>query len=293
MRSVTNKVHFVVFCLCSLLSAVTTLAAAPRVECNAVPSKLLNRPVSYCVVLPASFDSDKTRHFPVLYFLHGLGDNEQSFIHTGAWNLTEDLREKGQMQDFLIATPDGDASFYINSKDGKNRYEDFLLVEFFPFIEKHYRVAPGRRHRAVAGISMGGYGALHLAFAHPQLFVAVAAHSAALIERLPAFLGPTPNSPRAHVLGTVFGSPPDPEFWKRNSPLTLARTADLSGLRIYFDCGDQDDYGFEAGAAALDSILRSRHVPHEYHLYPGRHDPEYFGEHLPASLFFASRAFSK
>ena len=270
-----------------------SFAATGRVECNSIPSKILNRPVPYCIVLPPSYDADRTRQFPILYFLHGLGDNEQSFIHTGAWNLTEDMREKGDMKEFLIATPEGGASFYINSKDGKERYEDFLLQEFFPFIEKRYRVEPGRGHRGVAGISMGGYGALHLAFRHPQLFSSVSAHSPALIEKLPLFLGPTPNSPRARVLGGVFGVPPDPAFWDRNSPIVIARTADLQGLKIYFDCGDQDDYGFDAGAASLDKVLNSRHIPHEYHLYPGRHDPAYFGEHLPASLAFASRAFSK
>jgi S-formylglutathione hydrolase FrmB len=266
-------------------------AATGRVECNNLPSKILARPVPYCIVLPPSFDANKARPFPILYFLHGLGDNEQFFVHSGAWNLAEDMWEKGELKDFLIATPYGGASFYINSKDGNGRYEDFLLQEFFPFIEKHYRVAPGREHRAIAGISMGGFGALHLAFRHPQLFVSVSAHSAALIETLPTFLGPAPNSPRARVLGAVFGSPPDPAFWDRNSPLTLARTADLAGLKIYFDCGDQDDYGFETGAAALEKILTSRHIPHEFHIYPGRHEPAYFGERLPASLVFASRAF--
>lgn len=287
-----NRLRFALLCAAFVVMASTVLAATGRVECNSLPSKILSRPVRYCIVLPPSFDAEQSRQFSVLYFLHGLGDSEQSFIHTGAWNLTEELREKGTIKEFLIATPDGDASFYIDSKDGKMRYEDFLLQEFFPFIEKRYRVAAGRGHRGIAGISMGGYGALHLAFRHPQLFSSVGAHSAALIEKLPVFLGPTPNSPRSRILGEVFGSPPDTAFWDRNSPLTLARTADLRGLKIYFDCGDQDDYGFDAGAAALDKILSSRHFAHEYHLYPGRHDPAYFGEHLPASLEFASRAFS-
>ena len=269
--------------------AAVSLAATGRVECNSLPSKILARSVPYCVVLPAAFDAGKTRRFSILYFLHGLGDNEQFFVHSGAWNLAEDMRQRGELKDFLIATPDGYASFYINSRDGKQRYENFLLEEFFPFIEKRYRVAAGRDHRAIAGISMGGYGALHLAFRHPQLFASVSAHSAALIERLPAFLGPQPNSPRSRVLGAVFGSPPDPAFWERNSPLTLARTANLAGLKIYFDCGDQDDFGFEAGASALGKILTSRHIAHEFHIYPGRHDPIYFAEHLPASLTFASR----
>ena len=266
-------------------------SATGRVECNSLPSKILSRSVPYCIVLPSAFDSDKTKHFPILYSLHGLGDNEQFFIHSGLWNLVEDQREKGELKNFLIATPDGGASFYINAKDGKNRYEDFLLQEFFPFIEKRYRVAPGRANRAISGVSMGGYGALHLAFRHPQLFGSVSAHSAALIEKLPNFVGASPSSPRAHVLGGVFGNSPDPVFWDQHSPLVLARTANLAGLKIYFDCGDNDDYGFYAGATALDKILTARRIPHEFHLYPGRHDAAYFAEHLPASLQFHSRLF--
>jgi len=250
--------------------------------------------VPYCVLLPPSFDADKSRQFPVLYFLHGLGDNEQTLIHTGGWNLVEDLREKGHLKEFLIATPAGAASFYINSFDGKVRYEDFLLKEFFPFIAGHYRVRPGRANCAISGISMGGYGALHLAFAHPQLFSSVSAHSAALIEKLPAFLSGNSGAPapgRSRIFGGVFGLPPDPAFWERNSPLTLARTAPLSGLKIYFDCGSEDDFGFDAGATALDKILTARKIPHEFHLYPGRHDWSYFASHLQASLSFHSALF--
>ena len=275
-----------------LMIPAVARAATGRVECNKVQSKILARSISYCIVLPASFDTDKTKHFPILYSLHGLGDNEQFFVHSGLWNLVEDMQEKGELKEFLIATPDGGAGFYINSKDGKNRYEDFLLQEFFPLIEKRYRVAAGRANRAISGVSMGGYGALHLAFRHPQLFVSVSAHSAALIEKLPAFLGDAPQSPRARVLGKVFGAPPDPAFWEQNSPLTLARTANLTGLHIYFDCGNRDDYGFDAGAAALDKILTARHIAHEFHLYPGRHDVLYFAEHLPASLVFTSKYFA-
>src|SRR5437588_8596817 len=202
--------------------------ASGRVECNTIPSKILARSVPYCVVLPASFDADKTKRFPILYELHGLGDNEQFFVHSGIWNLVEDQRERGELKEFLIATPAGGASFYINSKDGRVRYEDFLLREFFSFIEKKYRASPGRANRAISGVSMGGYGALHLAFRHPQLFSSVSAHSAALIEKLPAFVS-TPQSPRSRILGGVFGIPPDIAFWNANSPLTLARSANLSG----------------------------------------------------------------
>jgi S-formylglutathione hydrolase FrmB len=283
-----------------LLYLPCATASPGRAECNSIPSKILARPVPYCVLLPSSFDADKTRRFSILYFLHGLGDNEQSFIRTGAWNLVEDLREKGRLKDFLIATPAGEASFYINSRDGKVRYEDFLLQEFFPFIERRYRVRPGRANRAISGISMGGYGAFHLAFHHPELFSSVSAHSAALIEKLPTFLSGNDRAStsgrslapgRGRLLGSVFGQPPDPAFWERNSPLSLARTVSLSGMRIYFDCGSEDDFGFEAGATALDKLLTSRKIPHEFHLYPGRHDWSYFAAHLEASLSFHSALF--
>jgi S-formylglutathione hydrolase FrmB len=268
--------------------------AAGRIECDSLPSKILAKPVNYCVILPPSYDADKTRRFPILYFFHGLGDNEQMFIHGGGFNLVQDLWERGQIGEFLIVTPNADATFYINSRDGKVRYEDFLVQEFLPGVETRYRTRPGRANRGVAGVSMGGYGALHLAFRHPQLFSAVSAHSPAIIDKLPAFTAPTSGgSVRSRVLGVTFGSPPDPIFWDHNSPLTLARSANLAGVKIYFDCGHQDDFGFESGATALDKILASRHIPHEAHDYPGRHDWQYFAEHLPASLEFHSRLFHR
>lgn len=287
-----NSTRFVALLLLTMVASTGCWAATGRVECNKVPSKVLTHPVSYCIILPASFDEDRTRHFSILYLLHGLGDNEQFLIQSGTWNLVQDMRERGDLKDFLIVAPDGDRTFYINSKSGKVRYEDFLAQEFLPFIEKHYRVAPGRAHRAVSGISMGGYGALHFAFRHPQLFSAVSAHSAALIEKFPSFLGPDGSStPRSRPFQGPFGDPPDPAFWQQESPITIARTANLSGLKIYFDCGDQDDYGFEAGATALDTVLSSRHIAHEFHIYSGRHDAMYFAAHLPASLEFHSRLF--
>jgi len=81
-------------------------------------------------------------------------------------------------------------------------------------------------------------------------------------------------------------------FWYGHSPLTLARTADLGGLKIYFDCGASDQFGFNKGAQALDKLLASRGIAHEFHLYQGAHDWSYFNEHLPQSIQFHSRAFA-
>src|SRR6266850_1090660 len=85
------------------------------------------------------------------------------------------------------------------------------------------------------------------------------------------------------------GAPPaaSPEFpWA-----DMARTASLAGLQIYFDCGSEDDFGFDAGAVALDKTLGSRHISHEFHLYPGGHNWVYVADHLPALLQFHFRVF--
>jgi putative tributyrin esterase len=279
--------------LIGLFLVLSPAHAASRAECSSVPSKILGRSVAYCVLLPPSYDSGQLRRYPALYFLHGLGQNEQALLDSGGWNLIQDLWDEKQIGEFLIAAPDGDRTFFINSRDGRSRYEDFLLKEFLPFIETRYRFRPGRHNRGIAGVSMGGYGALHLAFRHPELFGSVSAHSAALIAKLPeGNLDNESAQTLSRALGGAFGTPFNRAFWDRNSPFTLIRDGTLpAGLRIYFDCGAEDDFGFNRGAQAFHDLLVSRKIPHEFHLYPGRHDLSYFAEHLPASLEFQSRAF--
>jgi S-formylglutathione hydrolase FrmB len=287
-----KSIRLVIFAFALLWALPTASQAAWRAECLSVKSKILNRNVGYCALLPPSYDTSKTKKYPVLYYLHGLGDNQQMFLHAGGLNLVEDEWERAQIGEFLIVTPEGGRTFYINSRDGRERYEDFFIREFMPYIESHYRIERGRKFRGIAGISMGGYGALHLAFRHPTLFNAVSAGSAAIIENLPNIkLQDSQQAAVRRIFSGAFGNPVDPAFVKRESPLTIARTFHPSGLKIYFDCGKEDDYGFYRGAAALDKILTARHIPHEYHLYPGGHNWMYFAGHIPASLEFHSHAF--
>ena len=284
-------------CLLSLLGWFTTASTTPaatlgRGECRSLPSKILGHAVPYCVVLPPRYDSS-LQSYPVLYFLHGLGSNSEVLINSGGMDLVNDLWAQKQIGEFLIVTPDGDRSFYINSRDGKVHYEDFFIREFIPYIESHYRIRGDRQHRGISGVSMGGYGALRFAFRYPQMFGSVSAHSAALVVNLPAG-GMTgyQGAMLARILGSAFGSPPDAAYWKQNNPFTLVQNdARPSGLKIYFDCGTEDDYGFDAGAKAFHDLLDSRHLPNEFHLYPGGHDWNYVAEHFPASLEFHSRAF--
>jgi S-formylglutathione hydrolase FrmB len=283
---------FTIAALCVLTLPGRARADLGRIECRPVPSKILGHDVRYCAILPPGYDAAKSRRYPVLYFLHGLGGNEQILVTSGGWNLVEDLWQQHRIGEFLIVTPDADTSFYIDSRDGRVRYEDFFIREFIPFIDRVYRTSPTRRSRGVAGISMGGYGALHLAFRHPELFASVSANSAALLDKFPDVKFANPQQSLLLRALRAFGTPPDLAFWRRNDPLVLARTTNLAGLTIYFDCGAQDDYGFERGASALDEILSARKIPHEFHLYPGGHDWQYFASRLPAAFEFHSRAFA-
>jgi S-formylglutathione hydrolase FrmB len=274
------------------LSFARPAPGAGRAECSSVSSRILRRPVPYCVLLPPSYDADKTR-YPVLYFLHGIGENEQALLNSGGWDLIQDLWDQKQMGEFVIAAPAGDRTFFINSRDGKVPYQDFLMREFLPYIEGRYRIEPGRHSRGIAGISMGGYGALRLALLFPQTFTAVSANSPALIARLPQFEAtPGESNILARMLGSAFGIPFDRAFWERNNPFTIVRERPRPvGLKIYFDCGTEDSYGFNVGAQAFHQLLLSRHIAHEFHLYPGGHDWTYFAQHFPASLEFQSDAF--
>lgn len=288
----------ILFAMCLMGNAAG--AAQSRIDCSALNSRILKRVVRYCVYLPASYDAGAARNppqrYPLLYFLHGLGDNEQTLFNSGGWTLLDDLRKQGKIGDFLIAAPEGWRSFYINSADGSVHYSDFFLQEFMREIDHKYRVRPGRAGRAISGISMGGYGALRFAFAHPELFSAVSAQSAALITESPQELDSAirAGAPLAGVLAAVFGKPVRVAHWEGNSPFVLAKrnAAELRHLAIYFNCGQDDNYGFERGAEQLHDQLQKEGLKHEYHAYPGDHSFAYFMSHFEEVMEFHSREFA-
>ena len=255
-------------------------------DCAALNSRILKQPVHYCVLLPDDYAATVARHtagdhaapYPALYFLHGLGQNEQALFKSGGWDLIEDLRQQHKIGEYLIVAPEGKNSFFINSADGKVRYSDFFIREFIPYIETKY-------------------GALRFAFAYPKMFSSVSAQSAALMTESPQELNSALQSRTqlGQLLGSTFGDPINIPHWKQNDPFMLARTdkAAIGKLAIYFNCGKDDDFDFEVGAQALHHQLQSEGIKHEFHLYPGDHSPDYFLEHLGETLEFHSKAFDK
>jgi S-formylglutathione hydrolase FrmB len=296
-----NRFKSAAVLLVSLAFSCSAARAQSRIDCDALNSRILGESVHYCVMVPGGYDaavaSNPSQRYPVLYYLHGLGDNEQSLFKSGGWNLVEDLRQHHKIGDFLIVSPEAKGSFYINSADGKVRYSDFFLHEFIPFIESKYRVRRERGSRAISGLSMGGYGALRFAFANPDLFSAVSVQSAALITETPQELNEVMNSgtPLSEPVASVFGNPINAKHWKENDPFLLAKENKLgiAKLAIYFNCGQDDEFGFEEGARALDKQLKAEKIKHEFHLYPGNHGSSYFLAHLGETMQFHWKSFER
>jgi S-formylglutathione hydrolase FrmB len=258
-----------------------------KIECSSLSSAILGRSVDYCVALPADYAASNAR-YPTLYFLHGLFENERSWSERGGQEVLDGLVSQGQVGKFLVVLPDGGKTFYVNSFDGHERYEDFFIQELVPAIDRTYRTVPDRQARGISGTSMGGYGALHLSMRHAEVFGTASAQSAAL---LPKFPNPIPTEGRwgfyARILQGPFGSPLNEAYWEANSPLTLAEHPEhFANLKLYFDCGDNDRYGFEEGAQLLDKILTEKGFRHEYALRPGNHGWSYLSQYMKYALLF-------
>lgn len=269
--------------------------SAAKSDCGSLDSKILGHAVSYCVVLPPGYDASGETRYPTLYYLHGLFEHDRSWIDRGGEEIWEALINKSEIGKFLVVLPEGGRSFYVNSFDGRERYEDFFIQEFVPAIDMKYPTLARRATRGITGSSMGGYGALHLAMRHADVFGSASAHSAVLLPRIPS---PLPTEGRwgfyAKILQEPFGSPLNEATWEANSPLTLAEHPErFEGLKLYFDCGDHDRYGFEEGAQLLDKILTAKGFPHEFHLRPGDHGWSYLAQYMQYSLRFHGQCFSE
>jgi S-formylglutathione hydrolase FrmB len=268
----------------NLMQTPQGTASAPSspdagVEYGSLQSPSLGKELRFAVQLPPSYKTDTKRRYPVLYFLHGMFGNEGEFQKRGVADAVARLRAEGKFGDFIIIAPAGENSFYLNSKTGV-RYEDAIIKDLIPYVEKNYRAAGVPAGRAVQGISMGGWGAMMLAFKHPEMFSSVTTHSAALFAELPRPTGTDRRSQfMSRLIGNIFGDPPDEEFFRSVNPMFIAEAnaaaIKKSGIKIYFDCGEQDRYGFQESNKALDERLTKAGIPHEFHLFPGNHGWEY------------------
>ena len=260
-----------------------------------IDSKILGKQVNYTIYLPFDYETS-SRYYPVVYLLHGMGDNDMGWMQFGEAHLIADeLIATREIPPMIIAMPDGGVSFYMNNFDNTVKYEDFFVQEFMPFIEKTYRIRAEKRYRGIAGLSMGGFGTLSLAFKYPEKFAACTALSAAVFS--PETTRLVDEAGWQRLYNGLFGPYKEGEaklsdHYKKNNPMDIAENKGkeaYNNLRIYIDCGD-DDFLTDDNCR-LHIHLNKLGIKHEFRMRDGAHNWPYWRSALPVALEFIGESF--
>lgn len=261
--------------------------APPRLERHRVASPNFATPKPMVVYLPPGFESSPETPYPVLYFLHGLGNSPDDFESRGAAALTDRLIREGRVPPVIIALPSGAISYYVNRKGGGAPYEDHVRLEAPAYLEAHYPVSTEREGRAISGISMGGFGALKIAMRYPDEYSSASAHTPFLMEEVPEGEG-TDRTSRMfmRVMRTLYGDPIDVAMWRANNPFALAQTAEKSLPPLMFTAASDDRYGLQVPARSFHEELTAVEAPHVYVPFDGVHGWKSFEHHWEEMLRF-------
>lgn len=249
----------------------------------AIPSPTLGQPIPCSVTLPDEYYRDSARHFPVLLLLHGTDGTENDWLDAGG--LADASVPDGDLP-FIIVTPGAGNSWYVDN--GSVAWETALVDDLLPAIDARFRTIQGRAGRAIAGLSMGGYGAMHLALRYPDQFAAVASLSGALYSPD----DPLTEDDIADFHG-AFGDPFDPDLFARQSVYTdlSELPSDATPPRVYLASGGRDQYGFDVSAMRLYQALKEHNVPATLVVRADYdHGWQFWHDDLGAVLSFASAA---
>ncbi|MGQ8335077.1 alpha/beta hydrolase [Sunxiuqinia sp. A32] len=277
--------------LLALLLPISLLAQTGKVYDNkVVHSEILNMDRNFAIYLPPDYETSE-RSYPVLYLLHGAGDDHTGWVQFGeVLHITDNAIKEGTATPMIIVMPDANTGKrgYFNDLKGEWRYEDFFFEELMPFVEKNYRIKGEKRYRAVAGLSMGGGGTFMYALHHPELFSSACPLSAST--------GPINISDAKRYLewqGVPDASEKDAiTYMEKYSALSLIENMnaeDIKKIRWFIDCGD-DDFLYE-GNSLVHIAMRKKEIPHEFRIRDGAHNWTYWREALPVVLSFISDAF--
>lgn len=279
------------FLLIAVMGTHLIFAQGSKVFDNlTVQSKILNMERKYAIYLPPDYETS-SRSYPVLYLLHGAGDDQTGWVQFGeVQNITDKAIAAGTATPMIIVMPDANTGRrgYANNATGTWLYEDFFFKELMPAVEKKYRIKAEKRFRAVAGLSMGGGGSFAYALHHPELFSSACPLSAATgpldLEAAKAQIkrGQDSTATAAQVEA----------YYKQQSALYMINNIpddQKKAVRWYIDCGD-DDFLYE-GNSLVHIAMRKKEIPHEFRIRNGGHTWTYWREALPEVLTFISQAF--
>lgn len=283
------------FALLLLLAPRLALAQDSTVMmAQSLATPALDRPLTYIVYLPPGLAAGQRVN--VIYLMHGVGDSGNDWYRQGRVRDTADrLTRDGVIRPTIIVMPDADTSWYVDSRavGGPGDYETAITRDLVAEIDRRFPTRASRDGRAVAGLSMGGYGALRYAFAHPDRFGAAVALSPALWGRVTAEFEPTPFVHR--VFGATFGSPFDPRRFVALSPFGLVNA--LAGrappLPVLLMAARADIGNVVVDTRRMNDALLSAGLPVEMRISDGVHDWAYWAAKAEEMLIFIDRALAR
>lgn len=264
----------VVFLLFFAFSFVLLRAAV--VDTVEVFSPSMQKNLKAVVITPANYASESK--LPVVYLLHGYSGNYRDWI-----TKDKELEQEADRNHLIIVCPDGGfSSWYFDSPvDPTSKYETFISGELVKAIDSKYKTIQDRKGRAITGLSMGGHGALYLAFRHQDIFGAAGSMSGGVDIR------PFPNNwDIAKRLGSYAEFP---ERWEKNTVINMLNLLTPSSLAIIFDCGTEDFF-FRVNENLHQQLLY-RNIPHDFIARPGSHNWAYWNNSVKFQLLFFNNYF--
>jgi len=255
-------------------------------ESRSFQAPALGGTLEYSIYLPQGYDQED-RSYLTVYLLHGYGGDHTNWVRMGDAAMTADsLIAAGSIPPTILVMPDGRNSFYVDSDptDGFGAFETAIARDLVAHVDESYRTIRTRRGRMIAGLSMGGYGAIHLAFKHPELYGAAASLSGVHRRGEPE---------RKDLFVPAFGDPFDPARWEEENPFNWISHVKESGLRlpVYLSVGDDDTPWLYEGSVDLYTALQEAEIPGELRVTDGPHGWEVWDAALARTLVFFSQVF--
>src|SRR5256714_4041442 len=257
---------------------------ATSVETIQLQSKLVNATLPYNVILPNDYRSSTTRRYPVLYLLHGLDG------HYSDWLTRTNVADYAAQYRIIVVMPEGNDNWYVDGMAGVNdKYESYILKELIPDVDKRYRTIQSRYGRAVAGLSMGGYGAIKYGLKYPSTFAFAGSVSGAfgVTRYSEKEMGGATWEPFLKTFGPVGSDTRKAnDVFEITKALTPGRVASLP--YFYFDCGTEDAAQHFNPNRELSQLFLEKKIPHEYRELPGTHSWQYWDQQVKEVLRIAA-----
>lgn len=252
---------------------------AAEVDTISIYSVSMKKDIKCVIILPDSYQKNSEKQFPVVYLLHGYSGNYSNWI-----TKVPDLKERADDYNFIIVCPDGAySSWYFDSPIEKNSlYKTYVGVEVPAFIDSVYHTIPQRKARAITGLSMGGHGAIYLAWNFPETFGAAGSMSGA-VNILPW--------ESKYGLVKVLGDTANNKSFYNHSVVNVVKTAIKEFPELIIDCGIDDP--FMKDNRLLNKELTDLNISHDYIERPGKHNWEYWQNAVCYQLLFFHKVFEK